>query len=171
MLLRFYGTKGYVKARSRSHAGHSAFTVEAAGFRLLCDFGENRKGRLEAVGPDAIFVSHGHPDHAWGLAEGTKVPRIVKEHVARVEAGIDTFDVGRITEFILPRGSEGLVRLHWARTVARRAERRVVSLSRRDPLNPDLLRYMNRLSSLLYQMAVWCQKRERGKTEHPSYRK
>ena len=100
-----------------------------------------------------------------------KVPRIVPEHVARLEAGIDTFDVGRITEFILPRGSEGLVRLHWARTVARRAERRIVSLSRREPLNPDLLRYMNRLSSLLYQMAVWCQKKERAKTEHPSYRK
>jgi len=33
------------------------------------------------------------------------------------------------------------------------------------------LRYMNRLSSLLYQMAVWCQKKERAKTEHPSYRK
>src|SRR5439155_1473956 len=103
--------------------------------------------------------------------EGKKVPRIVPEHVARLEAGIDTFDVGRITEFILPRGSEGLVRLHWARTVARRAERRIVSLSRREPLNPDLLRYMNRLSSLLYQMAVWCQKKERAKTEHPSYRK
>ena len=104
-------------------------------------------------------------------AKGTRVPRIVPEHVARLEAGIDTFDVGRITEFILPRGSEGLVRLHWARTVARRAERRVVSLSRQEALNPDLLRYMNRLSSLLYQMAVWCQKKERAKTEHPSYRK
>jgi ribonuclease BN (tRNA processing enzyme) len=79
MLLRFYGTKGYVKARSRSHAGHSAFTVEAAGFRLLCDFGENRKGRLGAIGPDAIFVSHGHPDHAWGLAEGAKVPVLASE--------------------------------------------------------------------------------------------
>jgi cob(I)alamin adenosyltransferase len=104
-------------------------------------------------------------------SEGTKVPTIEADHVARLEAGIEAFDVGRVTEFILPRGSEGLVRLHWARTVARRAERRVVSLSRREPLNPDLLRYMNRLSSLLYQMAVWCQKKERAKTEHPSYRK
>lgn len=103
-------------------------------------------------------------------SQGTKVPRITEEHVARLEAGIDAFDVGKITEFILPRGSEGLVRLHWARTVARRAERRVVSLSNRDLLNPALLRYMNRLSSLLYQMAVWRQKKERRKAEHPSYR-
>ncbi len=74
MRLRFFGTKGYVEARSRAHSGHSAFTVEAAGFRLLCDFGENRKGRLARIQPDAIFVSHGHPDHAWGLAEGTDAP-------------------------------------------------------------------------------------------------
>ena len=100
-----------------------------------------------------------------------QVPRIEKEHTARLEAGIESFDVGRVTEFILPRGSEGLVRLHWARTVARRAERRVVSLNRQETLNPDLLRYMNRLSSLLYQAAVWSQKKERTKTEHPSYRK
>ena len=104
-------------------------------------------------------------------SEGTKVPRIASVHVARLEDAIDAFDVGKITEFILPRGSESLARLHWARTVARRAERRIVSLSRREPLNPDLLRYMNRLSSLLYQMAVWCQKKEKAKTEQPSYRK
>lgn len=101
---------------------------------------------------------------------GTKVPQISPGHVARLEAGIESLDIGKVTEFILPRGSEALVRLHWARTVARRAERRVVALSRREPVNPDLLRYMNRLSSLLYQMAVWRQRKERRKAEHPSYR-
>ena len=101
---------------------------------------------------------------------GTKLPRITQDHVARLEDGIEALDVGKITEFILPRGSEGLARLHWARTVARRAERRVVALSKRETLNPELLRYLNRLSSLLYQMAVWLQKKERSKAEHPSYR-
>jgi cob(I)alamin adenosyltransferase len=103
-------------------------------------------------------------------SQDAKVPRITDTHVARLEAGIDSFDVGKITEFILPRGTEGLVRLHWARTVARRAERRIVALSRKDPLNPALLRYMNRLSSLIYQAAVWRQKKERARAEHPSYR-
>jgi ribonuclease BN (tRNA processing enzyme) len=74
MRLHFYGTKGYVEAKSRAHSGHSAFTVESGGFRLLCDFGQNRKGRLPAIAPDAVYVSHAHPDHAWGLAEGTAVP-------------------------------------------------------------------------------------------------
>lgn len=119
---------------------------------------------------DDLFTVGAELAMAHGSA-GTKVPRITDDHVSRLEAAIDAFDVGKITEFILPRGSEGLARLHWARTVARRAERRVVSLSRQEALNPALLRYMNRLSSLLYQMAVWQQKKERTKAEHPSYRR
>ncbi|HEY6930877.1 MAG TPA: MBL fold metallo-hydrolase, partial [Thermoanaerobaculia bacterium] len=47
--------------------------------RLLCDFGQNRKGRLKKIAPDAIFVSHAHPDHAWGLEEGTSVPVYASE--------------------------------------------------------------------------------------------
>jgi ribonuclease BN (tRNA processing enzyme) len=74
MRLQFYGTKGYVEESSRAHAGHSAFVLEEVGFRLLCDFGQNRKGMLSRVRPDAIFVSHAHPDHAWGLEEGTDAP-------------------------------------------------------------------------------------------------
>ena len=74
MLLRFYGTKGYVEESSKSHSGHSAFVLEADGFRLLCDFGQNRKGMLRRIRPDAVFVSHAHPDHGWGLEEGTSVP-------------------------------------------------------------------------------------------------
>ncbi|HYS99959.1 MAG TPA: cob(I)yrinic acid a,c-diamide adenosyltransferase [Thermoplasmata archaeon] len=101
--------------------------------------------------------------------ETSKVPRVTPDHVARLEAAIEAFDAGNVTEFIVPRGPEGLVRIHWARTVARRAERRVVALSKREPVSPDLMRYLNRLSSLLYQMAVWVQKKGRKKPEHPSY--
>jgi ribonuclease BN (tRNA processing enzyme) len=74
MRIRFYGTKGYVEESSRAHAGHSAFVLEENGFRLLCDFGENRKGLLSKIRPDAVFVSHAHPDHGLGLREGTRVP-------------------------------------------------------------------------------------------------
>jgi ribonuclease BN (tRNA processing enzyme) len=74
MRLRFYGTKGYVEEESPAHRGHSAWTLEVDGFRLLCDFGQNRKGMLSSIRPDAIFLSHAHPDHAWGLEEGASVP-------------------------------------------------------------------------------------------------
>ena len=74
MELEFFGTRGYVEESSGTHAGHSAFVVESGGFRLLCDFGENHAGRLAGIAPDAIVVSHAHPDHSWGLREGTRVP-------------------------------------------------------------------------------------------------
>ena len=74
MKLRFYGTKGYVEEESPSHAGHSAFTIEHRGFRLLCDCGENRRALLPEIAPDAVFLSHAHPDHSWGLAGGAAVP-------------------------------------------------------------------------------------------------
>lgn len=99
-----------------------------------------------------------------------KVPRVTAEYVARLESVMEDLDVGAVREFLLPRGSEALARLHWARTVARRAERRVVALARREPVNPELLRYMNRLSSLLYQMAVWVQTKEKRAKDHPTYR-
>ena len=79
MRLHFYGTKGYVEESSRAHSGHSAFVLEEVGFRLLCDFGQNRKGMLSRIRPDAVFVSHAHPDHAWGLEEGTEVPVYASE--------------------------------------------------------------------------------------------
>lgn len=79
MRLHFYGTKGYVEEKNRAHSGHSAFTIEAGGFRLLCDFGLNRKNLLGKIAPDAIFISHAHPDHSWGLEEGTGVPVYASE--------------------------------------------------------------------------------------------
>jgi ribonuclease BN (tRNA processing enzyme) len=82
--LRFFGTRGYVKARSRRHRHHSAFTVEISGFRLLCDFGETNAGRLAELAPDAIFISHAHPDHAFGLAEGTDKPVYAAEETIRI---------------------------------------------------------------------------------------
>ena len=99
-----------------------------------------------------------------------KVPRLTSGYVERLEAATESFDVGPVKEFLLPRGSEALARLHWARAVARRAERRVVALHRTAPLGSDLLRYVNRLSSLLYQMALWVQAQEKRKQEHPTYR-
>lgn len=100
----------------------------------------------------------------------SKLPKVTAEYVHRLEGTLESLDVGGVREFLLPRGSEPITRLHWARTVARRAERRVVALSHREPVNPELLRYLNRLSSLLYQMAVWMQTKEKRTKEHPTYR-
>jgi cob(I)alamin adenosyltransferase len=55
--------------------------------------------------------------------------------------------------FLLPGGGEASARLHLARTVCRRAERRVVALARREPVTPHALTYLNRLGDLLFILA------------------
>ena len=58
-----------------------------------------------------------------------------------------------LTRFVLPSGSQAGALLHLCRTICRRAERAVVTLSHNEPVNPDLARYLNRLSDLLFAMA------------------
>ncbi len=58
-----------------------------------------------------------------------------------------------ITRFILPGGSEVSALLHVCRTVCRRAERRVVTLSAELPINNEVLKYMNRLSDYFFAAA------------------
>jgi ribonuclease BN (tRNA processing enzyme) len=74
MKITFFGTRGYVEESSPPHRYHSAFSIEEAGFTLLCDFGENQAGRLSEIRPDAIVISHAHPDHAWGLRDPSAIP-------------------------------------------------------------------------------------------------
>jgi cob(I)alamin adenosyltransferase len=74
------------------------------------------------------------------------------EHVTRLENELDRYNdtLTPLKEFILPGGSRGAALCHVARTVCRRAERRVVSLSTTEPLAPSLQHYLNRLSDLLF---------------------
>jgi|SRR2546425_701448 len=84
-----------------------------------------------------------------------KIPQIEKRHVDALEAEIDQMQarVGPLEEFILPGGSPGAAHLHVARTVCRRAERLVVALSRKEPVGPFTIMYLNRLSDWLFVMA------------------
>jgi cob(I)alamin adenosyltransferase len=62
-------------------------------------------------------------------------------------------DLAPLKEFILPGGTRAAALSHMARTVCRRAERRVYSLSCREPVSPVALKYLNRLSDLLFVLA------------------
>lgn len=78
------------------------------------------------------------------------------ERVIRLEKWLDQWNatLAPLEEFLLPRGNSQSVSCHLARTVARRAERCVVRLHRTQPLsNPQILRYINRLSDLLFVIA------------------
>lgn len=84
-----------------------------------------------------------------------KAPRIEPGHIARLEKAIDEWNhtLPPLREFILPGGSLPGALLHLARTVARRAERRVVRLAAEEPINEHVLVYLNRLSDLLFVLA------------------
>jgi cob(I)alamin adenosyltransferase len=85
----------------------------------------------------------------------TNVPRIGKEHVERLEKTVDsTFaSLPKLTRFILPNGGIAGSQLQVARALCRRAERTVVALSRSEEVNPEIIKYLNRLSTLLFDLA------------------
>ena len=72
-----------------------------------------------------------------------------------LEARLDHYndDLPALKEFILPGGGEAAARCHIARTVVRRAERETVALSRSEVVRPQAIRYLNRLSDLLFVLA------------------
>lgn len=81
--------------------------------------------------------------------------RVSAAQVARLEAEIDLLntDLAPLESFVLPGGSPSSAHLHLARTIARRAERLVVALAAVEPINPQAVKYLNRLSDLLFVLA------------------
>lgn len=83
------------------------------------------------------------------------IPHLKNEWVTAMEEAIDSYDLemAPLTTFILPGGSKASAALHLARTVCRRAERRVVTLHREGTVEVEIVTYLNRLSDLLFAMA------------------
>ena len=90
--------------------------------------------------------------------------RIVAAQVERLEREIDGMNanLAPLTSFILPSGGTGVAALHLARTVVRRAERAAVALNEIEPVNPQLLAYLNRLSDHLFVAARFVASTEGG---------
>ena len=93
---------------------------------------------------------------------GTRM--ITPRHVERLEAVLDRFNepLPPLKEFILPGGGPAAAGCHLARTICRRAERRCWSLARIEPVAPDLLKYLNRLSDLFFVLARVLARHESG---------
>jgi cob(I)alamin adenosyltransferase len=81
--------------------------------------------------------------------------RVTAAQAERLEREIDRVNerLRPLTSFVLPGGSPAAAWLHLARTVCRRAERAVVALSHAEPVNPQAVIYLNRLSDLLFVLA------------------
>lgn len=84
--------------------------------------------------------------------ESATALRIIASQVDFLEKQIDEFNehLEPLNSFILPGGSKASAALHMARTVVRRAERSVIELHHLQPLNPEAVKYLNRLSDLLF---------------------
>ena len=80
---------------------------------------------------------------------------ITEPHVAQLEQWLDHFNatLSPLKDFLLPGGRPGASACHMARAIARRAERRAWSLARGEPVNPASLKYLNRLSDLLFVLS------------------
>jgi cob(I)alamin adenosyltransferase len=100
--------------------------------RTLFDVGAElatpEPGRVPALGPEAAVA--------------------LEQHIDRWEGELEP-----LRTFILPGGSRPAAICHLARSIARRAERRVVALARAETINPEIIRYLNRLSDCLFVLA------------------
>jgi phosphoribosyl 1,2-cyclic phosphodiesterase len=74
MNLTFLGTRGEIDARTRRHRMHTSLVVSYRGAGVMIDCGLDWLGKLKRVSPDAIVLTHAHPDHAWGLKRGAPCP-------------------------------------------------------------------------------------------------
>ena len=80
---------------------------------------------------------------------------ITEDHIKILENAIDKFeeDLPGLTHFILPGGEPVAAHCHVARTVCRRAERRILEFSENTPVQPETIKYINRLSDFLFVLA------------------
>ncbi len=72
--LTFLGARGELEAKTQRHHMHSSLMVSYYDKRVMVDCGADWLGRIDGLEPEAIVVTHAHPDHAWGLKEGAPCP-------------------------------------------------------------------------------------------------
>ena len=96
-----------------------------------------------------------------------KVPRINHADIMALESIVDEIHdkLPPLRRFILPGGTVVAAQLHVSRSVCRRAERRIVALSREETVNSEVIIYLNRLSSLLFELARFVNRVARVKDE------
>lgn len=119
----------------------------AIGVVLACPLAEDVRQLLTAI-QHQLFDLGGElciPGHA----------AIQAADIDALERHLDRYNdtLPPLQDFILPAGGEAAARCHLARTIVRRAERETVALSRQDAVRPEAVRYLNRLSDLLFVLA------------------
>ncbi|MGC8649218.1 MAG: cob(I)yrinic acid a,c-diamide adenosyltransferase [Candidatus Micrarchaeia archaeon] len=94
-----------------------------------------------------------------------------EKNIKDLEEVIDEISIklSDLNKFILPGGSESASWLHYARAIVRKVERNFVGFSKTNKLNPNILKYINRLSSFFFVAARYMNKKEGIKEINPTY--
>jgi cob(I)alamin adenosyltransferase len=171
------GDEGMTDLRDMSRVSKTSPRIEAYG---TVDELNSVVGRARPTGYDdvdeklAAVQNHLHiiqADFANPDRDDEDAPHVRADHVDDLEAWMDAYDdeLDPLESFILPGGSRVGSKLHHARSVCRRAERRAVALAGDEPVNEAAVAYLNRLSDALFVWARLVNEREGVREEAPSY--
>ena len=166
----FFGCGMIQKNDARIEAFGALDELNAVLGVTLC-FVEDQKLRqlLVKIQNDLFTVG---ADLAGSALKEDALPKITNEHVQEIEQAIDELEekLGMPKKFILPGGTVSSSFLHLCRTITRRAERTLVGAKETITMNPEILRYVNRLSDLLYILARQANKELEVKEQQPIYK-
>ncbi len=171
------GDEGKTDLRDMSRVSKTSPRIEAYG---TVDEVNSLVGMVRPSGYDDIdeklerIQNHLHiiqADFASPDKDDPDTPHIEEHHVQKLEDWMDAFDdeLEPLQSFILPGGADSGAKLHHARSVCRRAERRAVALASDEPVNDASVAYLNRLSDALFVLARVVNKREEVPESSPEY--
>lgn len=128
----------------------------ALGVALTSLDDEEVRNRVASVQPDLFAIgAHLATPRAEDGKQHPHLPELPHGRAAEFEGWIDQADaeLPQLFNFVLPGGVPGAAALHLARTICRRAERRIIALDALESVDPEIVVYLNRLSDLLFQFA------------------
>jgi cob(I)alamin adenosyltransferase len=159
-----YGGKSVSKASLRVEAYGTIDELNSFLGVVISDLKDKRlSSRLTNIQNDLFEIGSSVSSIAKNKDKELSV--FLNSRVASFEQEIDLLSkkLPVLENFILPSGSKSGSKLHFARTLSRRAERRVVALSEKESVNKDILIYLNRISDLLFMYARFINKKEKKK--------
>ena len=153
------GLRGGVRVRKNVLRVEAYGTVDelSAALGMVCAAlpGPDLTGLLRGIQQDLFVLGAQLADTRGAEAQATDRAAVPEARVAELEREIDQAQdaLPPLRSFVFPGGCEVGARLHLARTICRRAERRLAALAEAEPVAPVVLAYVNRLSDLLFVLA------------------
>jgi cob(I)alamin adenosyltransferase len=150
-----FGGARVSKAHARVDAYGDVDELNCALGAVRVHAGDARAGALLLAIQSELFALGAELARDPSKSVDLGIALIEERDVQRLEAAIDELerDLAPLKTFILPGGNAEAALLHLARATCRRAERKLVRLAETESIRPELLRYVNRLSDLLFVMA------------------